>query len=75
MEGIVLEPEAFTSFATWIGGAIVLALVVAGMFLGYMADEERRGRRLPWAEWPLPGTEEPSAPESAESRPETRKVA
>jgi hypothetical protein len=75
MEGIIVDPDIFTSFAAWIGGAIVLVLVVAGIFFGYMADEERRGRRLPWAEWPLPGTEEPATPEGAERRPETRKAA
>jgi hypothetical protein len=75
MEGVIVDPEVFTSFAAWIGGAIVLVLVVAGIFLGYMADEERRGRRLTWAEWPLPGTEEPTSSERADRRPETRKVA
>jgi hypothetical protein len=32
-----------------------------GLF-GYTAEEESKGNRLFWAEWPLPGTGEPVSP-------------
>jgi len=41
---------------------ILLALVAAAILLGYTAEEESKGNRLFWAEWPLPGTGEPVSP-------------
>ena len=38
----------------------LLAVAVGGVLFGYMAEEEKAGRRLYWAEWPIPGTEETS---------------
>lgn len=74
MEGIILEPEAL-GFAAALGAVIVLVLVAAGIALGYIADEERKGNRVMWAEWPLPGTEEPEPPAVPAEKPESRKVA
>jgi hypothetical protein len=41
---------------------ILLALVATAILLGYTAEEESKGNRLFWAEWPLPGTGEPVSP-------------
>ncbi len=57
MEGIFYETlevgigVTFTAFA-------ILGVLVAGIFLAGMAEAERAGARLTWAEWPLPGTVE-----------------
>ena len=32
--------------------------MVSGILLGYMAEEEHKGNRLFWAEWPLPEADE-----------------
>jgi hypothetical protein len=53
---LVLESGAF------LGALAALVLVVGGILLGRLADEERTGKRFFWAEWPLPGTE-PKVPE------------
>jgi hypothetical protein len=60
MEGIILSLEALTSPLSFIGGVSLLAVVVGVVFSGYMAEEEKAGRRFYWAEWPIPGTEETS---------------
>jgi len=36
------------------GGVALLAFVASGVLFGYMAEEEKSGKRLYWAEWPLP---------------------
>jgi len=54
MEFLVLEPfvvgfgVAFTTLLALIG-------VTAGIVLAGIAEEEKAGARLLWAEWPLPG--------------------
>lgn len=54
MEILVLEPFvvgfgiAFTTLMALIG-------VTAGIVLAGIAEEEKAGARLLWAEWPLPG--------------------
>ena len=58
MEGITLSREALTAPWRVIGGLSLLAIVVASVLFGYMAEEEKAARRLYWAEWPIPGTEE-----------------
>lgn len=56
MEGIYFETlivdfgVAFTCFLT-------LIAVAAGLLLAGMAEAERAGNRLLWAEWPIAGTE------------------
>ena len=57
MEGIVLATEFIDSVFAYLGGVALLAFVVSGILFGYMAEEESRGNRLFWAEWPIPGTE------------------
>ena len=54
---------------------VLLALVVAGIFFGYMADEERSGRRIYWAEWPLPEAGGASPAGEPSRKPEDRKAA
>lgn len=63
MEGIALATEFIGSIFVYLGGAALLAFVVSGILFGYMAEEEKSGRRLYWAEWPLPETGEPASPE------------
>ncbi len=75
MEGIVLEPEVFGSFAAIFGGVVLFGLVALAIFLGYMSDEERKGRRLTWAEWPLPGTEVSEPSEEVQAAQPPRKAA
>jgi hypothetical protein len=62
MEGILLDIEMFASPVTVLLGLVLLAIGACGILLGYMADEETKGNRLFWAEWPLPGSEEPASP-------------
>ena len=57
MEGIALTTEFIGSINAYLGGVALLAFVVSGVLLGYMAEKENRGERLYWAEWPIPGTE------------------
>jgi len=57
MEGIALATEFIGSVIAYLGGVALLAFVVSGILFGYMAEEEKRGERLYWAEWPIPGTE------------------
>jgi len=58
MEGILIELESFASVGGFFAGLILTALVAAAILLGYTAEEEKKGNRLFWAEWPLPGSEE-----------------
>jgi hypothetical protein len=62
MEGILIEAESFASVGVFFAALILVALVATAIMLGYTAGEERKGNRLFWAEWPLPGSEEPAAP-------------
>jgi len=62
MEGIALATEFIGSVFAYLGGVALLAFVASGILFGYMAEEERKGNRLFWAEWPLPGTGEPASP-------------
>jgi hypothetical protein len=63
MEGIILELEALVSPWAIIGGISLLAVVARAVAAGYMAEEEKAGRRFFWAEWPIPGCEETSIEE------------
>ena len=62
MEGIALATEFIGSVFAYLGGVALLAFVAGGILLGYTAEEEKSGKRLFWAEWPLPGTGEPASP-------------
>ena len=58
MEGIALTTEFIGSVFAYMGGVALLACVVSVILFGYMAEEESKGNRLFWAEWPLPETGE-----------------
>lgn len=60
MEGILIEMESLAPVGVSFVGLILLALVATAILLGYTSEEEKRGERLNWAEWPIPGTEETS---------------
>jgi hypothetical protein len=59
MEGILLSIEALTSPWGVIGGISLLAIATVSSVFGYAAEEERAGRRLFWAEWPIPESGSP----------------
>ena len=59
MEGILLAAPIFESTVALIGAGFGLAVVLQMILLGYVADEEAKGRRLFWAEWPLPEAKKP----------------
>ena len=63
MEGIALTTEFIGSIIAYLGGVALLAFVVSGVLFGYMAEEESKGNRLYWAEWPLPEADETAAEE------------
>ncbi len=58
MEGIALGTEFIGSVFAYMGGIALLALVASVVLFGYMAEEESKGNRLYWAEWPVPETGE-----------------
>ncbi len=58
MEGLILGTEAFGSALTFIAALSLLIIAVSAVFFGYMAEEEKKGRRFHWAEWPVNETEE-----------------
>jgi hypothetical protein len=66
MEGILLDLGTAVSPWNVIGALNALAFAAGTILLGYTADEEEAGRRLFWAEWPLPESEE--APGGGEFR-------
>lgn len=57
MEGIALATELIGTVA-YMGGVALLAFVASTILFGYMAEEEKSGKRLYWAEWPIPEAEE-----------------
>lgn len=57
MEGIALATELIGTVA-YLGGVALLAFVASTILFGYMAEEEHKGNRLFWAEWPIPEAEE-----------------
>lgn len=57
MEGIALPTEFIGSVIAYLGGVTLLAFVASMIPFGYMAEEEKSGKRLFWAEWPLPEAE------------------
>ena len=61
MEGIFFETLTIEFGVAFIGTLLLIA-IVAGAVLAGMAEEERAGTRLLWAEWPLPGTVELAPP-------------
>jgi hypothetical protein len=61
MEGILIGMESFAPVGIF-AGLVLLAFASAAILLGYTAEEESKGNRLFWAEWPIPESGEPSSP-------------
>lgn len=53
MEGLVLETQSFSHIIAAVGLFALLAVAMAAILLGYIADEEAEGRRIEWLEEPL----------------------
>jgi hypothetical protein len=60
MEGILQDLVVLTSPWNIIGGVSLLAMATVWCVFGYTAEEEEAGRRLFWAEWPIPESESTS---------------
>jgi len=56
MEGIYFETLT-VGFGVAFTCVLALVAVAAGLLLAGMAEAERAGARLLWAEWPIAGTE------------------
>lgn len=56
MEGIYFETLA-VEFGVAFTCVLALIAIAAGLLLAGMAEAERAGTRLLWAEWPIAGTE------------------
>ena len=67
MEGILLGSGEFSTFMPIFLGLLVLGCGVAGIALGHASDAEAVGRRVSWAEWPVPETKKPIVPEPEKS--------
>ena len=67
MEGIVFDAAVFDSAVAFLCGLAILAIAVAVILIGSVHDKEAVGRRVYWAEWPLPETE-PRAPAEVETK-------
>ena len=63
METLLLNPAIAAA-----GVFILLAVLLGAVLLGYVAEEEAKGRRLIWAEEPLPETGKPALPEAEQLR-------
>ncbi len=55
MEGVLVD--MIVGNGVLLAGIALLAIAALGAVLGFMAEEEAKGRRLFWAEWPLPESE------------------
>ena len=63
MEIYALGTEFIGSIFAYLAEVALLAIVVSAVLFGYMSEEESRGNRLFWAEWPIPETGETEAEE------------
>lgn len=57
MEELLLNVETAGPALVFLGAVAALILTVGAVFFGYMAEEEKNGRKLNWAEWPIPESE------------------
>jgi len=74
MEGILLGSGAFSTIMPIYLGLLVLGFGIAGIALGHASDAEAVGRRVYWAEWPVPDAQKSVPPEPEKSeRPEEEK--
>jgi hypothetical protein len=53
MEGILFDIEMYTTPVTALLGLVLLAIGACGILLGHMADEEKSGKHVFWAESPF----------------------
>jgi hypothetical protein len=63
IEIFALGTEFIGSVFAYLAEVALLAFVVSVVLFGYMSEEESRGNRLFWAEWPIPESGEPEAEE------------
>ena len=63
MEGIILEGM---TIGMAVVGVLILVAVVTGVFLAWLAEEEKAGAVFTWAGWPIPETKEPALPKEEE---------
>lgn len=68
MEFIFMEPEFLSAAIVTAGLLAFLAVALAGILLGYVADEEAKGRRLMWLEEPIVTAPTPVRLEKVELR-------
>ncbi|HZW37266.1 MAG: hypothetical protein ACM319_07070 [Deltaproteobacteria bacterium] len=57
MEELLLNIETAGPALVFLGAVAALLFTVGAVFFGYMAEEEKNGRKLSWAEWPIPESE------------------
>lgn len=69
MEGILLDTSVFSSTVAILGGVAILAIAVVTAVLESVAEREAQGRRVSWAEWPLPESEPKAPAKEAEKVP------
>ncbi len=69
MEGIVFDTAVFESTIAFLCGVAILAIAVAMILIGSVYDKEAGGRRIYWAEWPLPESEPKTPLEEEEKKP------
>jgi hypothetical protein len=55
MEAIL--SEITVGAGVFLSALSLLVLVIGGVLLGRLSEEEKSGRRFFWAEWPLPEAE------------------
>lgn len=53
MEGLALDLEFLNATIAAAGLATLLAVAIGVLVFSYIADEERKGRRIDWLEEPL----------------------
>ena len=63
MEGILYDISLFESPVAVIAGLALLAVAVGSILLGRMADEEKKGNSIFWAESPYTDVSEPAPAE------------
>jgi hypothetical protein len=58
--------EITVGAGVFLSAVALLVLVIGGVLLGRLSEEEKSGRRFFWAEWPLPEAE-PRVPSEREA--------
>lgn len=68
MEAMVYSTEIINATIAVAGLCALLAVAMASILLGYVADEEAKGRRIGWLEEPLATAGSPVRVEKVELR-------